>query len=187
MRFLFFSNLLIFLCVFLNACEQPGTGGVGFNDEGLSDRCINVQAQYKDLADIHKYTIKRTCAFGVNSCHFDEDTPPMHTVGLFWNMINMPCNTGVVIDEGSGPDAFCISSADGGNDGVVIKAGDASQSYLMIRLRHDLRTQRERMPLDVGALSPEELYVLEAWINGLLLGESTPSDLIDYSKTACPL
>ncbi len=171
----------------LIACEQPGATGVGYNDEGLSERCLNVQSQYKDLADIHKYTIKRTCAFGVNSCHFDEDPPPMHTVGLFWQMmINIPCNQNVVPGEAPGMDAFCMSSADGGSDGVLIKPGDAGQSYLMIRLRHDSRTQRERMPLEVGALSAEELYALEAWINSLdaALEISQP---IDYSKTPCPL
>ncbi|VAW70716.1 hypothetical protein MNBD_GAMMA09-2441 [hydrothermal vent metagenome] len=174
--------VVVLVCL-LSACE-PGAEGDGYTAETLSSRCLEVQSKYRDLDDLHKYTIKRTCASGANSCHFNEVSPPMHTVSLFWSMINMPCNSGV--PDYTEYDVYCQSSADGGNDGVLVEPGDADQSYLMIRLRGDTRTTRLTMPLNNAALTPEEIYVFEAWINGLELGLSTPEDLIDYSKTICP-
>ncbi len=147
--------------------------------------CAAIEATYKDLADIHKYVIARSCSLGANTCHHDEDPPPMHTVGLFWNLISAPCNQGVAdYDEW---DPFCRPVGEGGAAGVLVAPGDADHSYLMIRLLADARTSRVQMPYGAQPLSDEELYAIRAWINSLVPLVSTPSDPIDYSKTPCPL
>lgn len=181
--------VLVFTTSLLSACGGGGSvtdqENTTTNNTSLTlDQCNTTQQKFQYLSDIHTYTVMVTCANGANSCHNDEDPPPMHTVGLFWNMINMPCNTG--IPEMIYWDQFCRSSADGGSNGVMVNPGDASNSYLIMRLRNDSRTFRPNMPLGVGTISPEEIYAIEAWINGLVLGVSTPSDPIDYSKTSCP-
>ena len=60
-----------------------------------SDPCEPTQRAFRDLADVHKYTISRSCSLGIDTCHHDEDPPTMHTVGHLFNLINMPCNLGV--------------------------------------------------------------------------------------------
>jgi hypothetical protein len=165
-----------------------GGGGSGGGGGGsvMPSYCESAQQQFRDLADLHKYTIARTCAFEGNNCHFDEDPPPLHTVALTWNIVGMPCNVGV--PDYADWDPFCKAAADGGSDGKIVVPGNAAESYLMIRLRADAedRTQRIAMPNGSEALSDKELYAIEAWINSLEAGVSTPSDPIDYSKTPCP-
>jgi len=162
----------------IDASSDPDAGG-------LSTRCKNVQATYKDLSDIHKYTIARGCAFAADTCHHDEDPPPMHTVGHFWNLINTPCNQGVA--ERDTWDPFCLPVHEGGEGGVLVVPGDPDASYLLVRLEADARTNRIQMPYGAQPLSDGELYVIRAWINSLIPNLSQPSDPIDYDKTPCPL
>lgn len=154
-------------------------------DAGQTDNCAPARARYKDLADIHKYTVARGCAFSADTCHNDEDPPPMHTVGHLWNLINVPCNQGVA--DYAEWDPFCQRPEDGGGAGVLVRPGDADSSYLIIRLEADMRTARAQMPYGAQPLSDEELYVIRAWINSLVPRLSQPSDPIDYRKTPCPL
>jgi len=170
----------------------PGEGGAGGATVGGGgsggadlDSCLVVETQFRDLADIQKYTIARSCASQNDVCHNDEDPPPMHNVGMVWNMVGMPCNTGLVeYDEW---DEFCKRAEDGGSDGLVVNPGNAADSYLMIRLRGGTRTSRVQMPNGAPELSAGELYAIAAWINTLVPGESSSADPIDYQKTPCPL
>ncbi len=152
----------------------------GGNSSG-TETCDSVESKYKDLADLQKYTISKSCAFELDNCHFDEDPPTMHTVAAMWQMIDQPCNQ--AIPEAVDWDPFCT------NGGLLVNPGNAADSYLLVRLKgpnRDDRSSRTQMPFGSSGLSGGEEYAISAWINGLT-ATSTVEDLIDYSLTPCPL
>ncbi len=84
-----------------------------------------------------------------------------------------------------------LDGAYGTGTGVVVRAGDANASYLVMRLRGE-GTPRERMPLGANAdnpternrrLSPDEMYAVTSWINCMVAGDG-PYSPIRYDCAA---